>query len=129
MIICPQCGASARVGKKFCGSCGTSLAGVQPIGDAQIPETGKSKIQLDKDTVNILLREFASREGMSLSYGDGRLLVDQGALKVSVNALPLKDASFDVAYEGYGTVRFGVDDLRLKENEVELDLSVGIGDR
>lgn len=125
MFTCPHCGVTTKKEKKFCGSCGKAM-GVAPT-PRNVPTSGKSKIQLDKDTVNILLSEFASRDGMELSYDEGRLLVDQGSLKVTVSALPLKDAQFQVAYTGYGTVNFGIEDFRLQPGQVEVDLNVGLG--
>ncbi|MGE0494151.1 MAG: hypothetical protein AB7S38_33380 [Vulcanimicrobiota bacterium] len=90
------------------------------------PTTGRGKISLDKDTVNILLSEFANRDGMTLSYQDGRLLVDQGTVKVRVTHLPLKSTRLELDVVGQGSVTLEVDDCRLETESVELDLTIGL---
>ncbi|MCA9795251.1 MAG: hypothetical protein KC910_25755 [Candidatus Eremiobacteraeota bacterium] len=126
MVTCPQCGTQARAGKQFCGSCGGSLVGVPSQAG---PSTGKGKISLDKDTINILLAEFANRDGMTFSYHEGRLLVDQGSVKVTVTHLPLKSTRLELDVVGQGAVTLEVDDCRLETESVDLDLTVGLPSR
>lgn len=125
---CVKCGMEAAPEDRFCQECGGHLTPTHPVVVARPVESdtnGKSHIQLDRSTVNILLREFASKDGSQFSYQDGQFVLEQGPLKVSVTELPLKDTKLRV--EGkFGTVRLELTDFQLNAEDLRLDLQVGM---
>lgn len=86
---------------------------------------GTSKIQLDKNTVNILLKEFASKDGTKVEYENGQIVVDQAGLKLTVTELPLKNTK--IRLDGkFGTVRLELADFKLANDEISLNINVGL---
>jgi hypothetical protein len=86
---------------------------------------GSSKIQLDKNTMNILLKEFASKDGTNVSYQNGHLVVDTDGLQLTVESLPLKQTKLRVDGK-FGTVNVELTDFRLEEAQVSLDLDIAV---
>lgn len=87
---------------------------------------GKSKIQLDTNTVNILLKEFASVEGTEVCYQDGNIVVDKSGMKLTLTELPLKQTKLRVD-GAFGTVNVELADFKLGNEEVSLDLDISMG--
>ena len=87
---------------------------------------GKSKIQLDTNTVNILLKEFASAEGTDVSYANGHIVVNKDGLKLTLTDLPLKQTKLKVD-GSFGTVNVELADFRLDPSEIALDVDISLG--
>ena len=62
-----KCGAEVRDPKKFCGTCGTPVT--ESGGGAAPPATGLSTVRLDRDGVNLLLKEISNPQ-LQLSFED-----------------------------------------------------------
>lgn len=86
---------------------------------------GTSKIQMDKDTVNLLLKEFAGKDGADICFENGQILVTKGSLKMAVTQLPLKSTRMEVQGKS-GKVKLELTDFRLEESQVSLDLHIGL---
>lgn len=86
---------------------------------------GKSRIEIDKTTLNIILEEFASNAERKVNYDQGEFTVNQGGLKVSLTHLPLKDTMLNVKGK-FGTVNIGVADFKLEDSKVAVDFQVGL---
>jgi hypothetical protein len=86
---------------------------------------GTSKLQLDKNTVNILLKEFASKDGTEVHYENGQIVVDQSGLKLTVTDLPLKNTKLKLDGK-FGTVRLELADFNLSNDEVYVSVNVGL---
>lgn len=89
------------------------------------PVSGKTKIQMDQTTLNVILKEFASNDDMALSYEGGQLIVDKAGMKLSVSRLPLKDTQLKLDGK-FGVVHVGVADFKLGEAQVDVELDVGL---
>ena len=86
---------------------------------------GTAKIHLDANTVNILLKEFAGKDGAQLSYKNSQLVVEQSGMKLTVTELPLKDTKIKLDGK-FGTVRLELADFRLQDEEISLNINVGL---
>lgn len=86
---------------------------------------GTSKIQMDKDTVNLLLKEFASKDGTEISFENGQIVVSKGSLRMAVTQLPLKSTRLEV-HGRSGRVKLELADFKLEESQLSLDLDVGL---
>lgn len=86
---------------------------------------GTSKIELDKNTMNILLQEFASRDGVKVRYENGKIVVNQAGLKLTVTELPLKHTKLRLDGR-FGTVNLELADLLLESERVSLSIDVGL---
>lgn len=124
-MTCSKCQSESAGNGKFCEECGAPLSKESKVPKMAVAASGRTKIQLDQTTMNIILREFASSEDMALSYEGGEIVVDKGAVKLSVCHLPLKDTQLKVDGK-FGVVHLGVADFRLEASQVELDLEVGL---
>lgn len=147
-MTCPSCQSDAAGEGKFCEECGSSLAKEHPevaprdlvsaeptsstslASRAMAPanpvaRSGRAKIALDKETVNILLSEFASNDKAKLSYQDGKILTDLGHAQISLDHLPLAHTQLSVD-GAFGKVVIAVSELQMKDAEISLELDVGI---
>lgn len=86
---------------------------------------GTSKIQLDKNTVNILLKEFASKDGAEVLYENGHIVVNKDGLKLTVTELPLKSTKLQLDGKS-GKVNLELSDFKLEESQISLDLSIDL---
>lgn len=86
---------------------------------------GKSKIELDSNAVNILLKEFASKDGTYVSYQGGLIQVDREGLRIRVTELPLKETKLQMQ-GSFGTVNLELSDFKLEPNSITLDLDIGV---
>ena len=92
---------------------------------SQIARSGRAKVSLDSETLNILLSEFASSDKAKLTYEQGRILADLGHTRISLDHLPLTDTQLSV--EGsFGRVFLGVSQLQMQDSGVNIELDVGI---
>ncbi|MBI3927048.1 MAG: zinc-ribbon domain-containing protein [Armatimonadetes bacterium] len=124
---CPKCGVPIRPGKRFCSGCGAEIPEQLLQGGPVASKQGKSSVHLDADTVNILLQQFASRpEGPSFQFAGGKILMDQGDVKVSMANLKLSDARFQIQHAQMGAVQLDVGALQLSEGGLEIQLTVSI---
>lgn len=87
--------------------------------------SGTSKIQIDKDTVNLLLKEFASKDGTEVNFENGQIVVTKGSLKMAVTQLPLKSTRLEVQGKS-GKVKLELTDFKLEESQLSLDLDIGL---
>ena len=125
---CESCGKEASLEDRFCQKCGGRLTPSHPavVADASSSiSDGTAKIQLDSNTVNILLKEFAGKDGAQLSYQNGQLVVEQSGMKLTVTELPLKDTKIKLDGK-FGTVRLELADFRLQDEEISLNINVGL---
>ena len=86
---------------------------------------GKSKIELDANAVNILLREFASQDGTYVSYQGGLIQVDRQGLRIRVTELPLSETKMQLQ-GAFGTVDLELSEVKLEPDAVKLDLDIGM---
>jgi len=125
---CESCGKEASLEDRFCQKCGGRLTPSHPVVVADARSSisdGTAKIQLDSNTVNILLKEFAGKDGAQLSYQNSQLVVEQSGMKLTVTELPLKDTKIKLDGK-FGTVRLELADFRLQDEEISLNINVGL---
>ena len=84
---------------------------------------GKTRIQFDKDTLNILLGEFASNDTTKVRYENGNFVVDKAGLNVKLTQLPLKDTKLEIKRNSK-LVSVALAGFFLEENQVSLDIDV-----
>ncbi len=95
------------------------------MSEKPVKKSGNTRIQMDKSTLNILLKEFVIKDDITLSYEGGEVVMDKGGLRVSLRHLPLKGTQFKVDGK-FGAVYLDVADFKLEESQLELDLEVGV---
>ncbi len=86
---------------------------------------GSSKIQLDENTVNILLKEFVSNDDTRASFQNGHIVIDKQGLKISLTQLPLKQTKLQLQSK-FATLNVELADFRLEPTQVCLDLDIGL---
>lgn len=125
---CESCGKEASLEDRFCQDCGGRLTPTHPVvvaGTDTGSSDGTAKIQLDSNAVNILLKEFASKDGTEVTYKDGQIQVQRPGLKLSVTQLPLDDTRLRL--DGtFGTVKLQLANFKLEEHQVSLKLNVSL---
>lgn len=150
VVKCESCGAEAAEDDRFCQDCGGRLTPSYPIVVVKDPDQSKAaeepadskvepakeevtakmdgltKIQVDKNTLNILLKEFASNDETQMSFEDGQIVVDKAGLKLTVKELPLKNTKLSLNGK-FGVVNLELADFKLEESQLSLDIDVGLG--
>ena len=125
---CESCGKEASLEDRFCQKCGGRLTPSHPVvvaGASTFKSDGTAKLQLDSNAVNILLKEFASKDGTDVAYRNGQIVVEQAGMKLTVTELPLKDTKLKLDGK-FGTVKLELAEFQLKDDEIALNINVGL---
>ena len=86
---------------------------------------GSSKVELDKETVNILLKEFASKPDSEVTFENGRLFAHLSGLKVEITNLPLNSTKLNL--EGsFGKVDVELSDFLMEANGVKMNFEIEV---
>ena len=117
--VCPECGVLAKPGKKFCGKCGTPI----PVAEALV---GRSKVSLDADALNLVLKNFASKpDGLKLAFEDGVLQCEAGDVSVNLKGLSLQDTEMNLKHKSKGAVNLTIKNLSLSGDGAQLQVEIG----
>lgn len=116
--VCPECGVEAKPGKNFCGKCGAPISVAEAL-------VGKSKVSLDADALNLVLKNFVSKpDGPKLAFEDGTLQCELGDISLNLKGLSLQDTEVNLKHKSKGAVNLTIRNLSLTGEGAQLQIEV-----